>query len=151
MTNANQPVSAATFDTEVLTSTEPVLVDFSAQWCAPCRLIGPVVADSAQTYAGRLKVVELDIDESPATASRYRVRSVPTLMLFKNGAPVATHVGTLSKAQLARLIEPHLEADPSTGLGDLPAAGDERTARDNDLDASITRPALGSRVIGNGP
>jgi thioredoxin len=151
MTNANPPVTAATFDAEVLASTEPVLVDFSAEWCAPCRLIGPVVADSAQTYAGRLKVVELDIDENPATASRYRVRSVPTLMLFKNGAPVATHVGTLSKAQLARLIEPHLEAERSSGVEDLPAPGDERTARDDDLDASIARPAFGSRVVGNGP
>lgn len=151
MTNANRPVSTATFDAEVLTSTEPVLVDFSAEWCAPCRLIGPVVADSAQTYAGRLKVVELDIDESPATASRYRVRSVPTLMLFKNGAPVATHVGTLSKAQLARLIEPHLEDERSSGVEDLPAPGDERTARDDDLDATIARPTLGRRVVGNGP
>ena len=108
MTDATRDVTDASFGTEVLASHEPVLVDFWAQWCTPCKLVGPLVAESAKTYAGRLRVVKLDIDENPTAASRYRVRSIPTLMLFKDGAPVATQVGALSKAQLASFVEPHL-------------------------------------------
>jgi len=108
MTDAIHDVTDQSFGTEVLTSPEPVLVDFWATWCTPCKLVGPLVAASAQTYAGRLKVVKVDIDANPAAASRYRVRSIPTLMVFKGGAPVATQVGALSKAQLASFVEPHL-------------------------------------------
>src|SRR5512143_1364228 len=108
MTDATHNVTDETFGAEVLTAAEPVLVDFSAKWCTPCRLIDPLVAESAKTYAGRVKVVKLDIDENPTATSRYRVRSVPTLMVFKGGAPVATQVGALSKAQLAAFVEPHL-------------------------------------------
>jgi thioredoxin len=115
MTDATQVVTDATFAADVLTSSEPVLVDFWAKWCTPCRLIGPLVAESAKTYAGRLKVVQLDVDENPAAASRYRVRSIPTLMLFKDGAPVATQVGALSKGQLAQFIEPHVHAPAVRG------------------------------------
>ncbi len=85
-----------------------MLVDFWAQWCTPCRLVGPLIAESAKTYEGRLKVVKVDIDENPAIATRYRVRSIPTLMLFRDGAPVATHVGALGRTQLAAFVEPHL-------------------------------------------
>ena len=113
MTDALRTVTDASFGADVLTSSEPVLVDFWAQWCTPCKLVGPLVADSAKTYAGRLKVVKLDVDENPAAASRYRVRSIPTLMLFKEGVPVATQVGALSKAQLASFLEPHLTAELS--------------------------------------
>ena len=108
MTDAIHDVSDESFGAEVLTSPEPVLVDFWATWCTPCKLVGPLVAESAKTYAGRLKVVKLDIDQNPAAASRYRVRSIPTLMVFKDGAPVATQVGALSKTQLASFVEPHL-------------------------------------------
>jgi thioredoxin 1 len=108
MTDATRDVTDASFGVEVLTSSEPVLVDFWAQWCTPCKLVGPLVAESAKAYAGRLKVVKLDIDANPAAASRYRVRSIPTLMVFKDGVPVATQVGALSKAQLASFVEPHL-------------------------------------------
>ncbi|MEO8466347.1 MAG: thioredoxin [Gammaproteobacteria bacterium] len=108
MTDGTHNVTDQSFGTDVLTSAEPVLVDFWAQWCTPCKLVGPLVAESAKTYAGRLKVVKLDIDENPGAASRYRVRSIPTLMLFKGGVPVATQVGALSKAQLALFVEPHL-------------------------------------------
>ena len=108
MTNPTHDVTDASFGEEVLTSAAPVLVDFWAKWCTPCRLVSPLVADSAKTYAGRLKVAQIDIDEHPDAASRYRVRSIPTLMLFKGGAPVATHVGALSKSQLASFVEPHL-------------------------------------------
>jgi thioredoxin 1 len=108
MTETTRDVTDATFGTEVLTSSAPVLVDFWAKWCTPCRLIGPLVAESAKTYEGRLTVVKLDVNENLAVASRFKVRSIPTLMLFKDGAPVATHVGALSKGQLASFIEPHL-------------------------------------------
>ena len=108
MTNATRDVTDETFAAEVLNSTEPVLVDFWAQWCTPCKLVSPLVTDSAQTYSGRLKVVKLDIDANPKATSAYRVRSIPTLMVFKAGAPVATQVGALSKAQLASFVEPHL-------------------------------------------
>ena len=109
MTDATHTVTDQTFAAEVLASPEPVLVDFWAQWCTPCKLVGPLVAESAKTYSGRLKVVKLDIDANPAATSRYRVRSIPTLMLFKDGTPVATQVGALSKAQLATFVEPHLQ------------------------------------------
>lgn len=101
-------VTDDSFGAEVLASPEPVLVDFWAQWCTPCKLVAPLVADSAKTYAGQLKVVKIDIDANPAAASRYRVRSIPTLMVFKDGTPVATQVGALSKSQLAAFVEPHL-------------------------------------------
>jgi thioredoxin 1 len=110
VTNAPLTVTDQNFDAEVLHASEPVLVDFWAPWCTPCKLIGPLVAESAITYAGRLKVVKLDIDENPVLASRYRVRSIPTLMLFKAGAPVATQVGAPSKAQLQSFVERQLRA-----------------------------------------
>jgi len=116
MTDATPDVTDATFEAEVLTSAEPVLVDFWAAWCTPCKLVAPLVAQSAKTYAGRLKVVKLDIDDNPAAASRFRVRSIPTLMVFKDGAPVATQVGALSKAQLASFVEPHLSAPSSLAV-----------------------------------
>jgi thioredoxin 1 len=108
MTDATRTVTDQTFDAEVLASSEPVLVDFSAQWCTPCKLVGPLVAESAKTYSGRLKVVKLDIDDNPLASTRYRVRSIPTLMLFKGGVPVATQVGVLSRTQLASFVENHL-------------------------------------------
>ena len=111
MTDATHNVTDATFETEVLSSQEPVLVDFWATWCTPCKLVGPLVAESAKTYAGRLKVVKLDIDANPAATSRFRVRSIPTLMVFKDGVPVATQVGALSKAQLASFLAPHLTTE----------------------------------------
>jgi|SRR6185295_846612 len=116
MTYATHNVTDANFEAEVLTSTQPVLVDFWAAWCTPCKLVAPLVAQSAETYAGRLKVVKLDIDDNPAVASRFRVRSIPTLMVFKDGAPVATQVGALSKAQLASFLEPHLSASSSLAV-----------------------------------
>jgi thioredoxin 1 len=108
MTHTTPDVTDTSFGDEVLTSAAPVLVDFWAKWCTPCRLVSPLVADTAKTYAGRLKVVQIDIDENPEAASRYRVRSIPTLMLFKDGAPIASHVGALSKTQLASFLDPHV-------------------------------------------
>jgi thioredoxin 1 len=104
-------VTDATFEADVLRAERPVLVDYWAAWCTPCKMIAPLVADSAEAYAGRLDVAKVNVDENPATPSRYRVRSIPTLMLFKRGQVVATHVGALSKSQLAAFIDAALETD----------------------------------------
>ena len=98
-------VSDDTFDVEVLQSTTPVLVDYWAEWCGPCKMIAPILEDVAKEYAGKLKVAKLNIDENQATPPKYGIRGIPTLMLFKNGNVEATKVGALSKSQLAAFID----------------------------------------------
>ena len=101
-------VTDDTFAAEVLQSQEPVLVDYWAEWCGPCKMIAPILDDIAKDYAGRLKVAKLNIDDNQTTPATYGVRGIPTLMLFKNGAVEATKVGLLSKAQLSTFIDSHL-------------------------------------------
>ena len=108
MSQTTTTVTDKTFETDVLESPVPVLVDYWAEWCPPCKMIAPLLEKTAADFAGRLTVAKVDIDENPQLASRYHVRSIPTLMLFRNGQPVATHVGALSAARLAELVEPHL-------------------------------------------
>jgi thioredoxin 1 len=108
MTQTAKIVTDQSFEDEVLKAPQPVLVDYWAQWCGPCKMIGPIVEESAAEYADHLTVAKLNIDESPRTPGRYNVRSIPTLMLFKDGQPVATHVGSLSKGQLQAFIDKHL-------------------------------------------
>ena len=108
MSDSTRSVTDTTFETEVLGSPVPVLVDYWAEWCPPCRMIAPMVDESASTYSGQLHVAKVNIDENPQVASRYHVRSIPTLMLFKDGVPVATKVGALNKSQLAAFIESNL-------------------------------------------
>jgi thioredoxin 1 len=108
MSEAAKTVTDQTFEAEVLKSSLPVLVDYWAPWCAPCRMIGPLVEQSATTYAGRLNLAKIDIDDNPQTPSQYHVRGIPTLMIFKDGKPVATQVGAVSKAQLNAFIEANL-------------------------------------------
>jgi len=101
-------VSDAEFDAQVLKSSEPVLVDFWAEWCGPCKMISPIVDEIAQTYAGKLKVAKINIDQNQQTPRSYAVRGIPTLMIFKDGKVHATQVGAVSKAQLTQLIDKSL-------------------------------------------
>ena len=95
----------ADFDVHVLQSPEPVLVDFWAPWCGPCKMIAPALDELAQTYAGRAKVVKVDIDQNRAVAMKYHVRSIPMLLLFKDGQVQATQIGAVGKSQLAQIID----------------------------------------------
>ncbi|MDT0343142.1 thioredoxin [Streptomyces litchfieldiae] len=95
-------ITDATFADEVLTSSLPVLVDFTADWCPPCRMVAPVLADLARERAGELKVVSLNVDHNPETTAAYSVLSMPTLMLFRGGEPVRSLVGARSKARLVQ-------------------------------------------------
>jgi len=101
-------LSDQTFEDEVLKSDSPVLVDYWAEWCGPCKMIAPILDEIAQEYGGRLKVAKLNIDDNPATPPRYGIRGIPTLMLFKNGNVEATKVGALSKSQLTAFLDGNL-------------------------------------------
>lgn len=101
-------VTDDTFDSEVLKSADPVLVDFWAEWCGPCKMIAPILDEVSREYADRLKVVKLNIDDNPETPPKFNIRGIPTLMLFKNGGVEATKVGALSKSQLAAFIDSNL-------------------------------------------
>lgn len=101
-------VTDANFDAEVLQSATPVLVDYWAEWCGPCKMIAPVLDEVANEYGNKLKVVKLNIDENQSTPPKYGIRGIPTLMLFKNGNIEATKVGALSKSQLTAFIDSHI-------------------------------------------
>ncbi|NOZ88055.1 MAG: thioredoxin [Deltaproteobacteria bacterium] len=93
------------FDKEVLENDVPVLVDFWAPWCAPCRIVGPVVEDLARDYTGRIKLVKLNVDENPQIAMRYGIRSIPTLAVFHGGEPVTGVIGAAPKEQLKDMVD----------------------------------------------
>ncbi len=101
-------ISEDSFDAEVLKSTTPVLVDFWAEWCGPCKAIAPLLDQIATEYQGRLRIAKVDVDSNQATAMRYGVRSIPTLMLFRNGVVEAQQVGLLSKDNLKKLLDAKL-------------------------------------------
>jgi len=101
-------VNESNFEEEVLKSDIPVLVDFWAAWCGPCKMIAPVVEEVAQEYAGKLKVCKLDVDQNGALATQFGVMSIPTLLLFKDGQSVDRLVGYMPKAKLVEKISPHL-------------------------------------------
>ncbi len=101
-------ITDASFDDEVLKASMPVLVDYWAEWCGPCKMIAPILEDLAEEYSGRVRVAKLNIDESPKTPLKYGIRGIPTLMLFKAGNVEATKVGAVSKSQLADFIESNI-------------------------------------------
>ncbi|MGQ9628124.1 MAG: thioredoxin [Anaerolineae bacterium] len=101
-------VTDSTFEAEVLHSDLPVLIDFWASWCGPCLMIAPELEKISEEYEGRLKVTKLDVDRNQATAAKYGVQSIPTLLLFKNGQPVERMIGYMKKEKLMEKIEPHL-------------------------------------------
>ncbi len=101
-------VTDAEFETQVLKATQPTLVDFWAEWCAPCRALSPLVDEMATKYKGQLQVVKMDIDANPATPGRYGVRAIPTLLVVKAGQVVDQLVGLASRAKLEDLIKRHL-------------------------------------------
>ena len=110
-------VSDATFAAEVERSPLPVLVDLWAPWCGPCRMVGPIVDQIAAELAGRVKVAKMNVDDNPATSSRFGVRSIPTLLVFKDGREVDRLVGAQPKAAIVGRLERHLSASASAGGG----------------------------------
>jgi thioredoxin 1 len=106
--SAAAQVTDATFDQEVIASEVPVLVDFWAPWCGPCRMVAPVVDEIASQYEGKVKVVKINTDDNPSVANKYGIRSIPTLMIFKGGQKVDTVVGAVPKTTLANTLDKYL-------------------------------------------
>jgi len=101
-------VTDDSFEQDVIKSSEPVLVDYWAEWCGPCKMIAPILDEIASEYSGRIKVAKLNIDDNPQTPPKYGIRGIPTLMLFKDGNVEATKVGALSKSQLTAFIDSNI-------------------------------------------
>jgi thioredoxin 1 len=101
-------ITDESFEDDVLKAEHPVLVDYWAEWCGPCKVIAPILGEIAEEYAGKLRVAKLNIDENPATPPKYGIRGIPTLMLFKDGNVEATKVGALSKSQLSAFLDSNL-------------------------------------------
>jgi thioredoxin 1 len=101
-------ITDATFETEVVQSEKPVVLDFTATWCGPCKRLAPIIEEIAKEYEGRVKVAKFDIDQSPETPARFRIMSVPTVLFFKGGKPVDMVVGLTAKENLKKKIEPLL-------------------------------------------
>jgi thioredoxin 1 len=108
MSEHTQSVTDASFETDVIESSIPVIVDFWAQWCAPCKALAPTFEDVASKYVDKVKFLKLDVDHNPATPPKFGVRGIPTLILFKNGQVVATQVGSLTKADLIAFVDKHI-------------------------------------------
>lgn len=102
-------LSESNFQSEVLESEVPVLVDFWAQWCAPCHMITPILEQLDKEYDGKIKIGKLNVDEAPGLAGRYNIRAIPTVMIFKNGSMVEQMIGVLPKETMAEKVRPHLD------------------------------------------
>lgn len=101
-------VNDASFESDVLQSTNPVLVDFWAEWCGPCKMISPILDEIANDYQDKIKVVKVNVEESKAIPAKYGIKGIPTLILFKDGQVQATKVGAITKSQLAAFLDSHL-------------------------------------------
>lgn len=108
MSESIKHVSDASFENDVLNSDVPVLVDYWAAWCGPCKMIAPLLEEAAGQYEGRVIIAKVDVDANPDTAAKFGIRGIPTLMLFKDGKPAATKVGALSKSQLNTFLDESL-------------------------------------------
>lgn len=108
MTDNIKTISDASFEADVLHSDKPVLVDFWAEWCGPCKMVAPIIDEVAKEYAGKVNFAKMDVDSNQATPAKFGIRGIPTLILFKNGAIVSQKVGALSKSQLMAFIDSNI-------------------------------------------
>ena len=108
MSDSIKNVTDSSFESDVLNSDIPVLVDYWAEWCGPCKMIAPLLDEAAKQYQGRVMIAKLNVDENPETAAKFGIRGIPTLMLFKDGKAAATIVGAMSKSQLSAFLDESL-------------------------------------------
>lgn len=108
MSQSIKNVSDASFEADVLNASGPVLVDYWAPWCGPCKMIAPLLEDAAEQYGDRVTIAKLNVDDNPETAAKFGVRGIPTLMLFKDGKAVTTKVGAMSRQQFSSFLDEHL-------------------------------------------
>ncbi len=108
MSDLIKQTTDASFDTDVLQSATPVLIDYWAEWCGPCRMVAPILDEIAGEYQGRLNIMKVNVDENRSIPAKYGIRGIPTLMLFKNGEVAATKVGALSKSQLTTFLDANI-------------------------------------------